>query len=396
MKSIESIYKIGAGPSSSHTMGPENAALTLKKMYSNIASVKCELYSSLALTGIGHLTDKIIIDTLYPIPCEIIFDFKKVYKEHENAMCFFVTLQTGEEFKWTIFSTGGGDITILELNQKSNITDIYQIDKFKDFKKANKTNDELLKNIYITEPTLKMHLKKVMDVMIESVELGITTSGIIPGKLNLKRSAKEIFEAANNDENMLLSSFSQAVSEQNASGGHIVTAPTCGACGIIPSIIYYYKKYKNMDDNKLIDGLAIAGLLGTLVRHNASISGAEAGCQAEIGTATSMAAGMIAFINDEELEYIEKAAIVGMEHQLGLTCDPILGYVQVPCIQRNAIGVNKALSAYKLAITNNNPPLIDFDEMTLVMFETGKDLRSEYRETSKGGMAKAYEKRNND
>ena len=390
MKSIESMYKIGAGPSSSHTMGPERAALKLKEMYNNVKSVRCELYGSLALTGEGHLTDKIIIDTLKPIPCDIVFDLKTNLELHENTMRFFVTLEDGTEFVWTILSIGGGEIKIIELESEQANENVYEYNKFNDFKKYFDTPDEIIKYLYETEPNLHAHLVKVMNVMCASVDRGLKAEGILPGKIRLQRLAKKLFETAQDREDYLLSAFAQAVNEENASGGQIVTAPTCGACGIIPAVIYYYKNYKKTKKEKLINGLAIAGLLGALVRENASISGAEAGCQAEVGTATAMAAGMIAYLEGEDLEVIEKAASKGFEHQLGLTCDPVLGYVQVPCIQRNTVGVNKANLAYNIVKNVAGELVFDFDTMTLVMYETGKDLKMEYRETSLGGLAKYY------
>lgn len=388
MKSITSLYKIGYGPSSSHTMGPEQACLLAKKMYPNIKFIDVTLYASLALTGKGHLTDKIIKQTLAPIPCDITFDYKTPVS-HANTFVFKIYLEDNQKILWHIKSIGGGDIEIDEVDGINQDHATYPYNTWQEYKTNFNSADEIIDYLLSFDHNLKTHIDLVYNTMLEAVENGKDKTELLPGKLNLKRSGATMLSQANSID-QYLAAYAQIVSEENASGGKIVTAPTCGACGIIPGIIYYYKHHEHFDDEKLKHGLIIAGLIGDLIRHNGSISGAEAGCQAEIGSATSMGAVLISYLHDYDLDKIELAATIGIEHQLGLTCDPALGYVQYPCINRNAMGVVKAYMAYLFA--NNQPPaLINLDQMIDVMYQTGKDLNLKYRETSLGGIALAYE-----
>lgn len=388
MKSITTLYKIGFGPSSSHTMGPEQACLLARKQYSNIKYIDVTLYASLALTGKGHLTDKIITKTLAPIPCDITFDYKTPVN-HANTFVFKIFLEDGQKILWHIKSIGGGDIVIDELEQATSNENQIPFNSWQEFKDNFNTSDEIIDFLLTNDQSLKSHINHVFDTMINCIDLGKDKTEILPGKLQLPRFGHQLLANANNIETYL-AAYAQIVGEENASGNKIVTAPTCGACGIIPAIIYYYYKHEQVSRDKLERGLIIAGLIGNLIRHNASISGAEAGCQAEIGSATSMGAVLISYLHNLDLQQIEIAAIIGLEHQLGLTCDPILGYVQYPCINRNAMGVVKAYHAYQFA-KNNIKQLLDLDKMIDVMYQTGTDLKNEYRETSLGGIAKAYE-----
>ena len=232
--------------------------------------------------------------------------------------------------------------------------------------------------------------------MKTTIKNGLSEYGMMPGKLKLDRRAKKIYEniMPNEDEAMkqarLLSSYAYATSEENACGGIIVTAPTCGSCGVLPAVLYYMKEKYDFEDEKIVKALAVAGIIGNVVKRNASISGAECGCQAEIGTACSMAAGAAAYLLDLSIEKIENAAEIAMEHHLGLTCDPIYGYVQIPCIERNAVAAMRAFDAAKLAMMLVEYRKVSFDVVVETMYETGKDLQSHYRETSEGGLAKKY------
>ena len=232
--------------------------------------------------------------------------------------------------------------------------------------------------------------------MKNGIEIGLKEEGIIPGRLEIPKKAKNLYEENIENETAelkrtrLLTAYAYATSEQNASGGIIVTAPTCGASGVLPAVLYYLYKEENIPEDKIIEGLAVAGLIGNLVKTNASISGAECGCQAEIGTACSMAAAGYAYIKGFSTDVIESAAEIAMEHHLGLTCDPIYGYVQIPCIERNAVAAIRAIDSANMASLLYKDSKISFDLVVETMYETGKDLSGHYRETSKGGLAKKY------
>ncbi len=401
MESIKTIFKIGSGPSSSHTMGPELAVKEFKKLF-DVDQYEVELYGSLALTGKGHLTDYIIKETFKPIEGKVIFDLKKDDLVHPNQMKI-KGYKKGELIaEYEIASVGGGNIVQLIDGQMSSVKeddslDVYEHSKLSDIiDYCENNNISLIQYILDREgEDLKDYLQEIYDVMKDAINRGINTKGIIPGKLNLIRRASNLYESYKDDpkeKEILLSSYAYAVNEENASGGKIVTAPTCGACGVLPSLLKYYQDNHNIEEEKIIEALMIAGLIGTITRENATISGAEGGCQAEVGTATAMGAAAIMYLmdNNAPLRKINAAAEIGLGHQLGLTCDPVLGYVQIPCIQRNPMGANKALVAAKLADKTLDEELVDFDSIVEVMYQTGKDLKSEYRETSTGGIAKFY------
>ncbi len=393
MERLREIYKIGVGPSSSHTMGPQIAAERFKKEFPDLVSVECILYGSLALTGVGHLTDQIVIDTIAPLPINVTFKMTETLPKHENGMKLIGTLENGEEVTWTIYSIGGGNIEIDEVPSTADFDkEVYPHNTMNAIRKYCLENEiTLLDYVNRYDEDASVHLVDVWDVMKKAIEAGLNDEGVIPGKLQVKKRAKMLHNLEKKDDpELLISSYAYAVNEQNASGGIIVTAPTCGACGTLPAALRYMQEVLNVDDAKIIDALKIAGLVGTIVKTNASISGAEAGCQAEVGTATSMAAAAITFLAGGNDQQIEAAAEIGMEHQLGLTCDPVLGYVQIPCIQRNAVGALKARIAAKLALEMAEHELVDFDTLVNVMYETGKDLSSKYRETAEGGLAKHY------
>ncbi len=393
MERLREIYKIGVGPSSSHTMGPQIAAERFKDAYPSLVKVECILYGSLALTGVGHLTDQIIEQTISPVPIKVQFNMLKTLPKHENGMELIGTLENNEEVKWTIYSVGGGNIEIDELPQAIDTEkEVYPHNTMNAIRKYCLENEiTLLDYVDRYDPDASVHLVDVWQVMQNAIKQGLADEGIIPGKLKVKKRAKLLANIENkNDPELRISSYAYAVNEQNASGGIIVTAPTCGACGTLPAAMQYMQEELKLDDSKIVDALKIAGLVGTIVKTNATISGAEAGCQAEVGTATSMAAAAITYLAGGNDQQIEAAAEIGLEHQLGLTCDPVLGYVQIPCIQRNAVGALKARIAAKLALEMAEHELVDFDTLVHVMYETGKDLSSKYRETAEGGLAKHY------
>lgn len=397
MKTLRELYKIGNGPSSSHTMGPKRAAEWFKDKNPEANRFDIYLYGSLAFTGKGHLADKIIKETLKPIKTNIIFDTKFVCDKHPNTMDLIAYKDDQKISQARVYSVGGGVIEV-EGQKRAIVPDIYKLNHMQDIKDYCKENDKDLFD-YVVETEgedIIEFLRAIWHTMYNSVKTGIEKEGIIPGKLQLPREAKMIYENTAEDQNpilkrtRLLTSYAHAVSENNASGDIIVTAPTCGASGVLPAVLTYMYEQYNIKEEKIIKALAVAGVIGNLVKTNASISGAECGCQAEIGTACSMAAGATAYLMDSDLEKIDNAAEIAMEHHLGLTCDPIYGYVQIPCIERNAVAALRAVDATNMAKIATGKRFISFDLVVDTMYETGKDLNSHYRETSKGGLAKKY------
>ena len=398
MESLHHLYKIGHGPSSSHTMGPESACKYILKNYININKIIVTLYGSLALTGKGHLTDKIILETLKNIETEIKFNFDQI-PTHPNTMEFDLFDVNGNIVdKLTFYSIGGGNIVLEGETKKINNKDIYPFKSFDEIKKYCLENNLSLYELvlkYEGESILN-HLEKVYDVMENSITNGLTKKGELPGGLHVLRKAAQLYNSIELQESSdiskvrLVSSYAFAVSEENASGGLIVTAPTCGACGVVPASLLYVKQNKGLTKQKAIEALAVAGIIGNVIKHNASISGAFAGCQSEIGSACSMAAAAIAYLNSNSIEEIEYAAEIALEHHLGLTCDPVNGLVQIPCIERNAVAAIRAIDSAKLAKFLNGTRKISFDTVVKTMYETGKDLNHAYKETSIGGLAKNY------
>ena len=397
MKSIKELYKIGNGPSSSHTMGPKKEALLLKEKYPTADLYQIILYGSLAFTGKGHLTDKIILEALKPSNVEIIFNKETKELKHPNTMDLIALKNKEELGKFRAYSIGGGSIQI-EGEDFQEEKDIYDFTTYTDIKNnCKEKNISLLEYVYTQEDKdLSEYLKTVWQTMKKTLEEGLEQEGLIPGRLKIPKKAKTLYskelekETAELKRTRLLTAYAYATSEQNASGGMIVTAPTCGASGVLPAVLYYLYKQENVNEAKILEGLAIAGLIGNLVKTNASISGAECGCQAEIGTACSMAAAAYAYIKGYSIDVIECAAEIAMEHHLGLTCDPIYGYVQIPCIERNAVAAIRAIDSANMASLLYKDSKISFDLVVETMYETGKDLGSHYRETSKGGLAKKY------
>lgn len=396
MKSIKEIFIVGNGPSSSHTIGPSKALDYILNKYQNIDKIEIILYGSLALTGKGHLIDVVIDNKLKNINHDIKFDYF-TKSNHPNTMDFLI-YKNNTLFKEIIYSIGGGTIKVK--GAKSNkIVEIYKENTLKEIlfycKEHNKT---LLEYVLEKEKDILIYLKNILKIMDEATYRGINNTGELPGSLHVIKKANTIYNAAikNNNEglknNALVMAYAFAVSEENASGGVVATAPTCGSCGVIPGVIEYLR-LNNIDDDKIIESLAVAGLIGEIIKTNATVSGAVAGCQAEIGAASSMASAMIMNAFNANNEKIAQAAEIALEHSLGLTCDPIDGYVQIPCIERNAIFALKAINASQLAfLINSDSSKISFDEIVKTMYETGKDLKSGYKETSKAGMSKLLSK----
>lgn len=399
MESLRQLYKIGHGPSSSHTMGPEKACKYILETYPLAKSVVVTLYGSLALTGKGHLTDYIILQTFKEkIDTEIKFDYYSETK-HPNTIKFEVYDSNKKLIDTVIvYSIGGGSIEIEGIEKTNDNVSVYPFKSFDEIKVYCKENKiGLAEVVYRFEnKDIKEYLLKVRYIMESSILNGISKSGELPGGLHVVRKAKQLFAAKEQDERSnikelrTVSSYAFAVSEENASGGLIVTAPTCGASGVLPAVLAYEKLAKNLSDERLVDALAVAGLIGNVLKTNASISGAFAGCQSEVGSACSMAAAAVAFIHGLSLEEIEYAAEIALEHHLGLTCDPINGLVQIPCIERNAVAALRAIDAANLAKFLKGTRKISFDTVVKTMLETGKDLNSKYKETSTGGLATNY------
>ena len=391
MESLKELYKIGLGPSSSHTMGPERICKRVKEQYQG-DHYKVILYGSLNLTGVGHLTDRVIKDILENV--EIEFSLEAV--PHPNTMDIIVYKNHQELARERYFSIGGGSI-LKEGETLKSSKQIYPHKNFEEIKNyCLENNLRLFEYVYLFEgETIKPFLNNIWDVMKESINIGLHTEGILPGDLEVKRKARSLLYNQNlksSNELRLVSAYSYAVSEVNASGGTVVTAPTCGASGVLPSVLYYLRDIYKFSDLKIIDALATAGIIGNIVKHNASISGAEAGCQAEVGTACSMAAAAHSELFENNIDTVEYAAEIALEHHLGLTCDPIKGYVQIPCIERNAVAAHRAINASELSFLLMGSRKISFDMVVETMMETGKDLSDHYRETSIGGLAKHFKK----
>ncbi len=399
MYSLKELYKIGNGPSSSHTMGPKKAALYFLNKYKDCNSYQVYLYGSLALTGKGHLTDYIILQTLPN--AKIIFDYKTECL-HPNTLKIvgYKDMKIiGEE---TFYSIGGGNIRI-EGIQEEKQKEIYAENTFYHIKEYLTENNINLVEYVNKHESIDSYLENVLEIMQTSLKSGLSKSGLLPGRLKVKRKAKDIYFAKSltkldyDKDIRKIMAYAYAVSEENASGAEVVTSPTCGACGVLPAVIMYLKEKYGTTKKEEIDGLKVAGIIGNIVSYSASISGAYAGCQAEVGTATSMAASYAAYILKGDILTIERAAEIALEHNLGLTCDPVEGYVQIPCIERNAMGAVRAIDSAILALyINAKEAKISFDTVVSTMLETGVSLPRSLKETSEGGLAKKYKEEENE
>ena len=397
MKSIKSLYKIGLGPSSSHTMGPSFAATEFLKTSPQADFIKVTLFGSLAKTGKGHGTDRAISETLANIPHEIVFDYESKTPIHPNTLEFIAFKEGKETDKKEFYSIGGGEIQFDGADSVSP-KEVYSENSFTEIANMCKSRNIRLSD-YVFEKEdsdIKQYLMTVWKTMQNAINEGLSKSGTLPGGLSVERKAqflynqKHIDESPQTRENRLVCSYAFAVSEQNADCGIIVTAPTCGSCGVLPAVLKYMQDKNNFTDEDIIRALAVAGLIGNIVATNASISGAECGCQAEVGTACSMASAALCELFEMGIDQIEYAAEVAMEHHLGLTCDPVCGLVQIPCIERNAVAAMRAINALSLANFLYGSRKVSFDVVVETMYQTGKDLSHLYRETSEGGLAKLY------
>lgn len=398
MKSIRYIFKKGHGPSSSHTMGPAKSVEIMLERYKEADFFKVVLFGSLALTGKGHLTDEIMRRTFGEVKNEIIFDYLTPCTYHPNTLDIYA--YKGEELlgKHRFFSVGGGSIEI-EGEGKHVEENIYPFSTFNDTENYLKANNMTIPEyvLQIEGEEIKEYLLDAYQTMCECIQNGLKKTGKLPGSLGVERKAKSIYNKAIRDTSLMLQqkvfAYAYAVSEENASGAIVVTAPTCGACGVLPSVLYGMETDYHFSKDKIIEAMMVAGFIGNLVKNNASISGAEAGCQAEIGTACAMAAAANAYLFDMNIDEIEQAAEIALEHHLGLTCDPIDGYVQIPCIERNAVCALRALDSSKLVhLISGSVNKITFDMVCKTMLATGKDLHEKYRETAEGGLASEYRK----
>ena len=397
MKTIKDIYKIGKGPSSSHTMGPAKAMSIFVSENPDADSYEVILYGSLADTGEGHGTDK-AIDTVTEKAVNIIFNTTdREGLPHENTMDIYAIAGGERKNKMRVMSVGGGDIKI-EGREASSLDDKYPESTFCEIAELCKKEGIRLSDYVIMREGEEIYdfLYTVWETMKSAIHDGLTTSGILPGGIDVERKAQYLYNQRHIDEspitreNRIVCSYAYAVSEQNADNGIIVTAPTCGACAVLPSVLKYMQEKHAFSDKQILNALAVAGLIGNLVKTNASISGAECGCQAEIGTACSMASAALGELFEMGIDQIEYAAEVAMEHHLGLTCDPICGLVQIPCIERNAVAAMRAINAVNLANFLSGSRKISFDMVVKTMYETGKDMSHLYRETAAGGLAKHY------
>ena len=393
LRSIKEIFITGHGPSSSHTMGPYFACQYILKKYKDIQSIEVTLYGSLAMTGKGHLTDFIIDKALKEVNHQIIFD-KKSKTKHPNTMTFKVINKDGEHLE-NVISIGGGSIVTVDNINEIEVENIYPHTHMTEIMNYCQSNDMSFYDYVVKYEGEEIfnYFKDVLKVMDEAYERGLHTEGVLPGKLHVKRKAKAMYDAmeeterGENDVAMNVAIASFAVAEENAAGGIIVTAPTCGSAGVIPGCSKYVRM-KGVSDDNIIKGLAVAGLFGIVCKMNASVSGAECGCQAEIGVACSMGAAMIAYCFGKDIVDIVQSAEIALEHSLGLTCDPVDGYVQIPCIERCAIYAIKAINAVKLAIVIPNDDIhVSYDDSIRTMYKTGLDMNKKYKETSLGGLA---------
>ena len=395
MKSIKSVYKIGNGPSSSHTVGPYHAAQVFGARYPQADAFRVTLYGSLAFTGVGHGTGKAVLAGLPG--AEVIFNTTETDLPHPNTMLFEAFKDGKLIGSNRIFSIGGGSIRIegeesdedVEVFPQKNFTEILNVCRVRSI--------NLPQMIYrMEDPSLPEYLRKVWHAMEEAIERGLRAEGVLPGGLGVSRKAKLLFEkrcyneSADVTMNRIIAAYAYATSEENADENVVVTAPTCGSCGVLPSVMYYMHKDRGFPEEEILDALAVAGMIGNVIRTNASISGAECGCQAEIGSACSMTAAALASLYGLNIDQIEYAAEIAMEHNLGLTCDPVNGLVQIPCIERNAVAAMRAISSVNLARFLYANHKISFDEVVATMYRTGRDMDEKYRETSHGGLAQIY------
>lgn len=401
MKSIRELYRIGLGPSSSHTMGPRYAALQFVARNPKPKRFKVTLYGSLAATGEGHMTDVAILDVLEPIaPVEIVWQPKVFLPFHPNGMTF-VAYDDNNKIteEWTIYSVGGGALAENGQDVNEQSPDIYPYSTIKDIMQWCADNGRSYWEYVdmFEDDGIWDYLDQVWQVMCASIKRGLDTDGVLPGPLKLRRKASTYYIKATGYKDSLQSrglvfAYALAASEENAAGGEIVTAPTCGSCGVLPAVLYHLKKTRKFSKIRILRALATAAVFGNVVKTNASISGAEVGCQGEVGVACAMASAAANQLFGGSNNQIEYAAEMGMEHHLGMTCDPVCGLVQIPCIERNAYAAARALDANVYSAFTDGVHSVSFDKVIAVMKQTGHDLPSLYKETSEGGLATEWHK----
>ena len=394
MESIKELYRIGHGPSSSHTMGPRKASERFLNKNKQAHRFEVILYGSLAATGLGHLTDLAIKDIFKEFQCKIIWEPKIFLPKHPNALKFKAfNIEDTILDEWTAYSAGGG--TIIDDETETETIQIYPHKNLQEIMNwCNQSGKQYWEYVEEFEGSdIWNFLEEVWEVMQDSIRRGLSRDGVLPGILKLPRKAQSFYIKGKNyatpfKRRSQLFSYSLAVSEENASGGKIVAAPTCGACGVLPAVLEHSRKVYKSDKTAILRALATAGLIGNLIKRNASISGAEVGCQGEVGTACAMASGAATQLMGGTIYQIEYSAEMGLEHHLGLTCDPVAGLVQIPCIERNAFAAERAVAHNTFALISDGRHRISFDEVVETMYKTGIDLQCQYRETSLGGLAK--------
>ena len=402
MKSLRELYKVGKGPSSSHTMGPNRAAKMFAERHPDASSFEVTLYGSLAATGKGHMTDVAVSEPLKPLaPTKILWEPDTFLPYHPNGMLFKAFDASGSCLdEWTCYSIGGGALSEGEGREMSDSGEVYAmgtLNQIMDW--CERTGRNYWEYVDMCEGAeIWDYLQQIWEVMQACVERGLEAEGRLPGPLNLARKAaiyhvKAMGYQPNLRSRGLVFSYALAASEENAAGGTIVTAPTCGSCGVLPAVLYHLSRGHQFSDRKIQHALATAGLIGNIVKQNASISGAEVGCQGEVGVASAMASAAACQLFGGSPAQIEYAAEMGLEHHLGMTCDPICGLVQIPCIERNAFAATRALDSDIYATFSDGKHRVSFDHVVEVMKQTGKDLPSLYKETAEGGLAAGYTKR---
>jgi len=400
MESIRELYRLGNGPSSSHTMGPRKAAEMFKERYPTAMKYRIVLFGSLAATGKGHLTDIALQQALSPAPVEIIWKPNETLPFHPNGLQFEAFLRNGEMSEpWQVFSLGGGAISDGNTSQRKDFYDLNTLTEI--MSRCDKKGQGFWEYVEESEgEEIWVFLKLIWQSMQNGITRGLNAEGVLPGGLGMPRKAcafyrKTINAGEHSKRNGLLAAYALASSEENAAGGQVVTAPTCGSCGVLPSVLRYIQENFRCSEESILRALATAAIIGNLIKSNASISGAQVGCQGEVGAACAMAAGAATQLMGGTIRQVEYAAAMALEHHLGLTCDPVAGLVQIPCIERNAFAANRAVSCADYALFTDGTHLIPFDEVVAVMLETGNNLPSLYRETGSGGLAAAYERRVN-
>lgn len=400
MKTLKELYRIGRGPSSSHTMGPQHAAEIFLEKCSDAAKYVVTLYGSLAATGKGHMTDQAIGDVLKGHgQLEIRWEPQTFLPYHPNGMRF-QAYDAGQNLlsDWTVFSVGGGALSEGKGFDKFGVAETYAYPNLTEIMKWCYDNG---RNYWeyvemCEQKDIWDYLGEVWNAMKQSISNGLTNEGVLPGPLKLPRKAANYYTKATSykpllQERSLIYAYALAVSEENAAGGTVVTAPTCGSCGVMPAVLYHLEQTQGFSEIRILRALATGGLIGNVAKQNASISGAEVGCQGEVGVACAMAAAAACQLLGGSQSQIEYAAEMGLEHHLGMTCDPMCGMVQIPCIERNAFAASRAIDVAQFALQSDGHHHVSYDKIVKVMKQTGHDLPSLYKETSQGGMASLVE-----